>query len=119
MAPIDLIVGGTRCIDVPSSSHDKKGVFGKRKDYAYLKESLINSFSTLFVLSIDLKSGGQQFLNFNHILHLVRHFNKGRHVFFLFDSIASLPTTTRDIISEQLMVSSIDSMSLIFHILTF
>lgn len=78
IAPIDLIIGGTPCVDIPTSSYNRKGLF-------------------------DLKLGGQHFLLFNHILDLIRHFNKGRHVFFLFDSVASLPNTNRDIISDLLM----------------
>ena len=103
IAPFDLVVGGTPCVDL-NSNLNRKGYLGT----LYLILPVIYGLLiVLFVFSffkLDLKQGGHDFLYFNDILNLVRLFNKGQHFFFLFNTSISLPTTNRDLISDLLMV---------------
>ncbi|RWS30993.1 DNA methyltransferase 3-like protein [Leptotrombidium deliense] len=78
MCPIDLIVCGFSGNEFCSSTSGRKGFF-------------------------DAKGSSYHYLYFNHILSLIRLFNKGHHVFFLYENIASMPSMYRDVISHLSM----------------
>ncbi|RWS04448.1 DNA methyltransferase 3-like protein [Dinothrombium tinctorium] len=77
ICPIDLVICGCAGNELSSSS-GRKGFF-------------------------DAKGNSFHFLYFNHVLGLIRLFNKGKHVFFLYENMASMPSIYRDVISHLTM----------------
>ncbi|GFU49688.1 hypothetical protein NPIL_446961 [Nephila pilipes] len=78
ISPIDLVIGGSPCNDLSLVNPERKGIY-------------------------DFSGTGYLFFDFFHVLKSVQRLNNQKHVFFLFENVASMNQKTKRIISSFLM----------------